>query len=80
MYCTFDGVASSVRQLSYDPAWVITGGENQALGSAVAGAGDVNGDGFSDLLVSAPFFDVHVRVGRVWEFHGSSGGPPTMSN
>jgi hypothetical protein len=49
---------------------------NARLGSAVATAGDVNGDGYSDLLVGAPFFtNGEAAEGRVFLFYGSPSGP-----
>ncbi|HEX6853300.1 MAG TPA: FG-GAP-like repeat-containing protein [Candidatus Polarisedimenticolaceae bacterium] len=58
---------------------------NQAgalFGWAVAGAGDVNGDGYDDVVVGAPEFNINtgqpVRTGRVFVFHGGpSGVDPT---
>jgi len=51
---------------------------NQAsaqFGHAVASAGDVNGDGFGDLIAGAPNYDgSHVNEGRAWVFHGSMNG------
>ena len=42
---------------------------------SVAGAGDVNGDGLSDILVGAPFFDAgELFEGAAFVFHGSPGG------
>ncbi len=50
---------------------------NQAgarFGASVAGAGDVNGDGFDDLIVGAPFFDSgDTDGGRAFLFYGGSG-------
>ena len=43
------------------------------FGSSVATAGDVNGDGFADLLVGAPT-EGNAAEGRVRVFHGSTGG------
>jgi hypothetical protein len=52
---------------------IIFGGSaaGDLLGSAVAGAGDVNGDGFPDLVVGAPSSDVGgTDAGRVFVYFG----------
>ncbi len=44
--------------LSHTVAWSAHGGQQDAhLGSSVAGAGDINGDGYSDLVAGAPDYD-----------------------
>ncbi len=48
--------------------------DDQAFGVAVATAGDVNGDGFADVLVSANFLDGGFNRGVVYVFHGSASG------
>lgn len=41
------------------------------FGAAVAGAGDVNGDGYDDLIVGAPFDDANgAGAGRVYLYQG----------
>ena len=52
---------------------------DQALaffGSAVASAGDVNGDGYSDVIVGAYGYDdgANTLEGRAWVYHGSASG------
>lgn len=52
-----------------------------AFGTSVAGAGDVNGDGYDDVIVGAPYYDGAVaNGGGVWIFHGSHTGVKTTSN
>jgi hypothetical protein len=70
--------------VTVDPLIAATGWNvqsNQAdawLGYSVATAGDVNGDGFSDVIVGAPLFDGgESDEGRAWVFHGGPGGLPT---
>jgi hypothetical protein len=48
--------------------------DDQAFGTAVATAGDVNGDGFADVLVGANFLDGGFNRGVVYVFHGSASG------
>jgi len=51
----------SAAGLSYSPATTITGdGTNAYLGWSVAGAGDVDGDGFDDVIVGAPGWSTNV--------------------
>lgn len=54
--------------------WTAYGGiSSQTFGKSVA-AGDVNGDGYSDLIVGAPG-PYWSQAGAVYVFHGSSSGP-----
>jgi cysteine-rich repeat protein len=51
---------------------------NAEFGTAVAGGGDVNGDGFSDLIIGAPAFDHGVtNQGNAFVFYGSASSVPT---
>jgi hypothetical protein len=56
-------------------AWIGEGNKAETgYGFAVAGAGDVNGDGLDDFLVGAPYFRVGGSiVGRAFAYHGSPG-------
>lgn len=58
------------------PSWSFeTNQIDAALGASVATAGDVNGDGFHDVLLGAPGFDRGERdEGRVLLFLGSTSG------
>lgn len=49
-----------------------TMGMASRFGAAVAGAGDINADGFSDLVVGAPEYTF--GVGRAFVFRGSASG------
>ncbi|MCF0073617.1 FG-GAP-like repeat-containing protein [Dyadobacter sp. CY261] len=49
---------------------------NAMIASSVAGAGDVNGDGFGDVLVGAPFYEQgELDEGGVFVYLGSVNGP-----
>ncbi len=71
--------AGSPSGLSSTPLWTMEGNQAGAFfGRRVAGAGDVNGDGFDDLLVSATSFDNgQANEGRVFLYLGSAAGPRT---
>ena len=58
------------------PVWFWDGDQDLAFfGYDVSTAGDVNGDGFSDVIVSAPGYSAgQSSEGRVFVFHGSAGG------
>lgn len=69
----FRGRPAGIRA---DPDWAVCGQASEArLGKVVAGAGDVNGDGFHDLLVSVPGHRSSAGiVGRVLVCYGSRDG------
>ena len=63
----------SISGLSLSPDWTAESNQNNSnFGHSVATAGDVNGDGFSDILVGAPALGGH---GSVFAYHGSLTGP-----
>jgi hypothetical protein len=72
----------SASGLSTTPNW--TAESNQAVayfGFSVASAGDVNGDGFSDVIVGAyPFDNGETDEGRAFVYHGSASGLSTTPN
>lgn len=67
----------SASGLSAEPAWSATGGQDySAFGIAVGAAGDVNRDGFADILVGAPDFSGGEPFeGRAFLYLGSASGP-----
>jgi hypothetical protein len=64
--------------LSPEPDWIEDGSPGSLFGLSVAVAGDVNGDGYHDVLVSAVHHDNgDGTVGRVFCYHGSAAGLTT---
>jgi hypothetical protein len=70
----------SAQGLGSVPAW--RGQSNQSsseYGTVVACAGDVNGDGYADILVGAPYYDNgQVDEGAVFLYLGSASGPAVV--
>jgi hypothetical protein len=72
----------TIDPLSTTPNWTAESNQaNAEFGYSVASAGDVNGDGFSDVIVGAPLFDNgETDEGRAFVYHGSASGLSTTPN
>jgi hypothetical protein len=62
--------------------WTAVGDQAGAgVGFSVGLAGDVNGDGYADVVVGAPWFDDgHQDEGRAYVYHGSASGLDAVPN
>jgi hypothetical protein len=74
----------SAAGLDGTPDWLVLGPSQNgsAFGSAVSGAGDINADGFDDVIIGAPRFDTELGedTGAAYVFYGSASGLPTTPN
>ena len=72
----------SANGLSPTAAWTAESDQAQAFfGLSVATAGDVNGDGYADVIVGARGYDNgETDEGRAYVYHGSAGGLSTTAN
>lgn len=68
--------------LNATPNWSASGSANSAYGFAVSTAGDVNDDGFADVIVSAPDnpVDAQTVLGQVYVYYGSRSGLPATAS
>ncbi|MEZ4824318.1 MAG: integrin alpha [Ignavibacteria bacterium] len=77
--------SQTIYPITIDRSPVQAGHEsNQAgagVGFSVATAGDVNGDGYSDVIVGAPKYDNgETDEGQAFVFHGSATGLSSTAN
>ena len=65
-----------LSNLAADAGFVIRGDDSgDNVGFSVSGAGDVNGDGFSDIIIGAPYVDVDgTDSGRAYVVFGKASG------
>ncbi len=61
------------------PVWVIEQDASSGFGHSADSAGDVNGDGYSDIIVGAPYVETGV-MGAAYVYHGSVDGPNPTAN
>jgi len=72
----------TIDPLSSTEDW--TAGSSQAssyFGYSVSTAGSVNGDGYSDIIIGAPYYDNgQTNEGRAYVYYGSSSGFPALAD
>ena len=72
----------TVDPLATTPSWTAEGDQEYAqFGYSVSTAGDVNGDGYGDVIVGAPYYDHgELTEGAAYVYYGSSGGLSATAN
>ena len=80
----------SASGLQPTPGWVLYGDQVEArLGSAASSAGDLNDDGYADIIVGSPSYDAFPHIdpalaivnnGRIDIFFGGESGPGAAPN
>jgi len=75
------GYNGTITGPSPSPSWTLLSTQGGSkFGFSVASAGDVNGDGFADVIVGADMYqNVETEEGRASFFYGN-GGPTTVLN
>ncbi|MBK6877606.1 MAG: FG-GAP repeat protein [Ignavibacteria bacterium] len=73
------GFHGSSVGFSSTPDWIVDSDQTASeFGEAVSTAGDVNGDGYSDVIVGACLYDnPENKEGKAFVYHGSSSGLST---
>jgi hypothetical protein len=68
--------SGSLIGISLSPAWEVESNQILAwLGWSVSGAGDINGDGYDDIIIGAQTYsNGEAQEGAAFVFHGSSFG------
>ena len=71
----------SASGLSLSPSWTVEGNQaDGAFGVSVAGAGDVNGDGYGDIVIGAFMYsNGQPEEGAAFVYHGAASGPSTTA-
>jgi hypothetical protein len=80
---TVTGLSHAVPTgLNTSPDWSVVGGDaGEELGHAVSTAGDVNDDGYSDVIVGVPYYDGgSTDEGAAFVYHGSPSGLSTTAD
>lgn len=64
------------------PTWTSSSGQKAAfLGVSVSSAGDINGDGFKDIAIGVPYYQIEQNeVGAVFIYYGALNGLPVDPN
>ncbi|MBS1565343.1 MAG: VCBS repeat-containing protein [Bacteroidetes bacterium] len=69
----------SASGLAASPVWSVTTGNNTYYGWSVASAGDVNGDGYSEIIVGA-YGSGSNNNGAAYMYYGSASGPSATAS
>ena len=67
----------SASGLAASPAVTLTEAVTDGYAEKIAAAGDIDADGYDDILLARPGDDV--SAGQVWVYSGGSGGPVTTA-